>query len=79
MKLSQEEQENLVDMMSHDGMKALLRLMGQLVQSENDRVLKYSLDTQPEAGLIRLKLRTEGAAKLLSDLETKLKALRAKQ
>jgi hypothetical protein len=79
LKLTQDELIDLTDMMSHDGMKALYKCLHTLVQGEESRVLHYDLNTLPEDGLIRLKLRTEGAAKLLRDLEASLKALKAKQ
>jgi hypothetical protein len=79
VKLSQEEMENLQDMMSHDGMKALRRVLAELVRSEEARVLSWNLDTSPEGGLVRLKLRAEGAAKLVRDLDEVLGKLKARQ
>lgn len=81
MKITQDEFLSLIEMMSNhpDGMKTLFKHLQGLVRSEESRVLNYDLNTQPEDGLIRLKLRTEGAAKLLRDMETSLKALKAKQ
>lgn len=77
MKLSTEDKEDLQDLMQHAGYKPLVRAMEHLVRDQQDAVLKCLSDD--ERNLVRLKCRSEGAAKLLGDLQRYLDNLRAPQ
>jgi hypothetical protein len=78
-KLSQEEKEDILDILSSEGVKALLRLIQLESESISQEVLKYDLGSGDERELVRRKCRAEGAAKLERAVLATLSSLKAKQ
>ncbi len=66
-KLTQDEKEQLQELLLSDGWNALLRALDLLVEDKEEKVVKFHLDGGVER-LVQLKLRAEGARELRSDV-----------
>jgi hypothetical protein len=77
--MTQEQKEELVELMSHPGYPVLMGALKHSLKLMESEVLKYNLETGSDKQLSFLKCRAEGAAKLVSAVERQLEALNAKQ
>jgi len=78
LKLSTEEKEALGALLSHDGLKVLLKVMEALARSQAEGLLTYDLDGGSERGLALLKAQSDGARKLHQSIAAYLAALKRK-
>jgi len=71
--LSQEEKQNLEELLHHEGMKAFFKILQSATQSFTDRVLQYRVDDNTSnLSLIIQKSRAEGAQDLARALMVQL-------
>lgn len=77
--LSAEERDDLRDIEGSMGMEALRKLMAAHLGCMAKDVLTCDLTANTEKDLMFRKLRHEGAAKLVRDMETSLASLKAKK
>jgi hypothetical protein len=78
--MTQEEKQDLLEMLPHPGMKPLMKLLQSLAEGRAQDMVKFSLSGEDsERELIRMKCRAEGSAQLLADFKRSLDTLKAKQ
>ncbi len=75
--LSEEQKDDLLELLSHQGLEPFLLTVEQLVQGFESDLLKYN--SEDERKLIHLKLRAEGARALLAAIQRKVESLKTKQ
>jgi hypothetical protein len=77
MKLTVEEKELLSELVEHPGIKALFKDMEGVMQAMAGDLVKYNCNSDTaERELLRMKFRSEGAAKLLDTVKRRLESLK---
>jgi hypothetical protein len=75
--LNVEQRDDLRDLLFHPGIQGYYATIEALVEAEEKRVLRYTLEDERE--LVRLKLRAEGARALFEAIKRQTETLKAKQ
>jgi hypothetical protein len=79
-KLTTEEQEDLLEIVSHPGLKAFVRDIENAYALMVEGITKFSVSTQSEEwALIKMKHQVDGASKLLHAIKTRMDNLKARK
>lgn len=78
-KLSDAEQEDLSDIVQHDGIKPLLKELYLLVLDKESDISRLNIDAVSDRQLVISRAKAQGARDLFVAFETRLKALKSRQ
>lgn len=78
-KLTQEEREDLHDLLQHPGYPALVKVLEVAVTELENQVLTYNLESGEGQKLLLTKARAEGAKKALVNAKAQIASLASKR